>query len=88
MPAKTDIAIVLATSGVAIEAIALGFLGVLYAVYAQFAVPDEQGRRMPVLGPLRTMARLVAIFTASNAVTTGLAVWWLLNPEDALFNAA
>jgi len=77
--------ILIATTGVAIEAISLGLLGVLYAVYAQFARPDEQGGRLPVVAQLRNTAWLVVTFAAFDAVTTIAAFWWLLRTYDLLF---
>ena len=86
-PTRTDVINVIATAAVAIEAITLGLLGVLYAVYAQFAEPDETGQRMPVLQVLRTAAQVAAAIVVINSFAVGIAVWWLVNPSDWLYNA-
>ncbi len=79
---------VVAAAGVAIEAISLGLVGILYAVYAQFTEPGTGGERMPVLKPLRWSARFAVLLAILNACAAGLAVWWLASPDDRLYDIA
>ncbi|HEY3118290.1 MAG TPA: hypothetical protein VGK54_16220 [Chloroflexota bacterium] len=87
---STQLAIlnIIAPAAIAIEGIAIALLGALYAVYSQFAKPDETGRRLPVLRPLRTAARLTVAFATLNACTSAVAIASLQLGSQGLYIAS
>lgn len=76
------------TSGAAISGILVGILGLLYAVFGQFAQPRPDGSRLPVVPRLKTLARWTFVALVLSSAVVLLSVAWLLSPNDVLYYLA
>jgi hypothetical protein len=84
-PSQKDIVIAMFAAAASICGILVGMIGILYAVYAQFAMPDENGESPPVIGPLKTLARATAAVLALSVILTLVSLAWLLRPNDLTY---
>jgi len=87
-PEPIDVITVVTTGAIALATISLGLLGVIFVIYAQFAQPDESGRRHPVLKPLKQAAYATLAVVLLSTFTILAAYSWLVDPSEQMYDVA